>query len=243
MAIQSRAPAVLMTRPAAQSEAFVVALQERFPLVPVVISSLLVPRFLVPHLPKRKWTALIFTSQTAVEAARRMVAAGETLPTRAFCVGNRTALKAAAAGFVAISAEGDAQALVAMITAQAVQGPLLHLHGQDTRGDVGQNLCKAGVETVSEAIYTQDLCPLTAEAVALLLGPGPVLAPVFSPRSAEALARECRRIGATAALSIIAISPAAAQAFGPGDITIARQPDASAMIVAMALRMNARSKP
>jgi uroporphyrinogen-III synthase len=92
---------------------------------------------------------MIFTSETAVEAARRIVADGTVLPTRAFCVGRQTALAAASAGFDPISADGNAEALIALVTAQSPPGPLLHMHGRDTRGTVGESLQSAGIETLS----------------------------------------------------------------------------------------------
>lgn len=243
MATQSRAPTILLTRPEAQSGPFALALSERFPNSRLVSSPLLAPRYIVPHLPKRFWTALVLTSQSAVEAARRIVADGAALPVRAFCVGDQTAAAASLAGFVATSADGDSGALIALITSHRVQGPLLYLHGQDTAGRVAEGLKCAGIETVSAVAYAQDMQPLTAEAVALLCGSDPVIAPVFSPRTARALANECRRIVATAPISIIAISRAAASAFDPSEVALADRPDAKAMIDAMASRMNALSKP
>jgi uroporphyrinogen-III synthase len=182
---------------------------------------------------------MIFTSETAVEAARRIVADGAVLPTRAFCVGRQTALAAASAGFDPISADGNAEALIALVTAQSPRGPLLHMHGRDTRGTVGESLQSAGIETLSLEVYAQDLQPLSDEAAALLRHPTPVIA----PRTAQALARECNRIGIKAAITIIAISPAAATAFGAGDITIAAHPDAQSMIAAIMSRMNTKAKP
>ena len=243
MVTQSRAPVVLLTRPAAQSDRFAEALLDRFPDATIVTSPLLAPRFVLPPIPRRDWSAVIFTSQTAVEAARRIVADGTQLPARAFCVGNQTAMAAAGAGFDPLSADGDARDLVSLMVAQSSTGPMLYLHGRETRGDIAEALLRAGIETVSIVVYAQDLHPLTPEAVALLLRPDPVLAPVFSPRSADALANECTRIKAKAPLAIIAISQAAASAFGPGDITIAARPDAVSMIEATALRWKAQSKP
>ena len=243
MATQSRSPVILLTRPALQSVRFADSLLDCLPDVTVLTSPLLVPRFTSPSVPMRDWTAMIFTSETAVEAARRFVADGLVLPTRAYCVGRQTALTAASAGFDPISADGNAEDLVALITDQSPRGPLLYLHGRDTRGTVGENLNSAGIETLSLEVYAQDLQPLSAEVTALLMQPNHVIAPVFSPRAAQALARECNRIGIRAALSIVAISPAAAKAFGAGDITIAARPDAQSMIAAITSRMIAKAKP
>ena len=243
MATQSRAPVILLTRPAAQSARFAKALLAQFPNLTVVTSPLLTPRFLWPQVPDRDWTALILTSETAVEAAKRIAADGTRLPTRAYCVGSRTAAEALAAGFDALSADGDADDLLSLITTRLLPGPMLHLHGREIRGEIGERLNATGIETVSLVTYAQDLQRLSGEAEALLRRPDPVIAPVFSPRSAAALARECSRIAACAPLSIIAISPSAATAFGAGTIAIASHPDAVAMIAAIASRLNAQTKP
>ena len=243
MATQSRAPVILLTRPAAQSARLAQALLAEHPDLTILTSPLLAPRFLLPEVPDRDWTALIFTSQTAVEAARRIAADSTHLPTRAFCVGKQTAFAAASAGFDPLSADGDADALLALITSQRLPGPLLHLHGQEVRGGIAQKLENAGIDTTSLVAYAQDLQPLSSDAAALLEQPFPVLAPVFSPRSAKALAQECARIGVRAALMVIAISPAAASAFGAGDITVAAHPDAPSMITAISSRLKAQGKP
>ena len=67
----------------------------------------------------------------------------------------------------------------------------------------------------------------------LLQGDGPVIAPVFSPRSGLVLSRELARIGHRAPLHVVAISPAAAAALPPHNLTIADHPDAAAMAQAV----------
>ncbi len=242
MATQSRAPVILLTRPAAGSARFAATLRARFPDLPIITSPLLAPRFLSPNLPARDWAALIFTSETAVQAAQRIAAEGTILPHRAFCVGDQTARAARAAGFDATSAAGDAQALLPLIQSRPMPGPLLHLHGADTRGDIANRLCAAGIDTVSAVAYAQDLQQLSETAAALLTSGSPVLAPVFSPRTAQALAQECHRIGAVLPV-IVAISPAAAAPFAPHLAHIAAHPDATALLDAVALLLNAPPQP
>jgi uroporphyrinogen-III synthase len=234
MATQS---AILLTRPAAQSQRFAEALRVRVPDVVVVISPLIVPAFLTPDIPARDWTAVIFSSETAVQAARRIAADGGRLPSRAFCVGAQTARMAREAGFDAVSADGDGQALLALIQAQTPAGPLLHLCGRETRVDLAKMLSESRLETVSAVVYAQDILPLTAEATKLLLQDTPVLAPVFSPRTGAILAHELARIGARARVHVVAISPAAGEAFAPKDVTTALHPDAPSMIEAVASRL------
>lgn len=120
--------AVLLTRPEAQGARFAAALAEALGPVRLVTSPLMAPAFLVPAIPLRP-DALIFTSETGVEGYRRLAAPELSDVRRAWCVGNRTARAAEAAGLAAHSAEGDAERLIAAILAADEPGPLLHLRG------------------------------------------------------------------------------------------------------------------
>jgi uroporphyrinogen-III synthase len=228
MASQSRAHRILLTRPADQGRRFADDLRGRFgAAVEIAASPLLAPRFLVPVLPAGRFDAVVFTSETAVRAA----AALTDLPRRAFAVGDRTARAARTAGFDAISASGDASALLDLLLAQR-PGRMLHLHGQETRGDIVEILRKAGVQAEGAVVYLQDPQPLTALAQVWLNGDHPVIAPLFSPRTA-ALFSATR---ATAPLWLVALSPAvdlAATLPAVRRVTAAR-PDAQAMLDAVA---------
>ena len=233
MAIQSRRPTLLLTRPAAQSQRFAHQLQDRLGDVPVVISPLMQTVFHQPALPTLPFTAVILTSETGVQAAGRL---GASLPRLAFCVGNRTADAATAAGFEARSADGDVHALAALILSSGVEGPLLHLRGKDSAGNLAETLTNGGLETQSLVIYTQTAQALTAEAVALFDAPGPIVAPVFSPRSAALLAEALPQTR-SAPLWIAAISPAAAEVahrMNPARLITAAHPDGENMLQAVA---------
>ena len=227
MAAQSFAPVVLLTRPAAQSARFAETLRERVPGLHTVISPLITPTILSPVLPDKPWQGVILTSETGAQAAGRLKAA---LPPLAFCVGDRTALAASAAGFTPLSAQGDAEALLALILSKAGR-PLIHLRGREARGDLAKRLSAHGIETDEAVVYAQEEQPLTAEAVALLQGQAPVLAPVFSPRTAEILLAECRRIGVAAPLTLACLSPAVFAAAGdfPVRRVVAAEPNAESM--------------
>ena len=239
MTAQSHPPVILLTRPADPSARFATALRARFPDLHIVTSPLIAPTFPLVSLPGRKWTAVIFTSETAVQAAKRIAADGHTLPELAFCVGDQTAQTAQAAGFQALSAQGDGATLLAFIQAQSLRGPMLYLHGRETRLDIAERLESSGIETFSCLTYAQNAQPLTAEATALLHAPSAILAPVFSPRTGQILAQECARIGATAPLHVVAISAAAGAAFPQANLTLTCRPDATAMLAAIALRLDA----
>ncbi len=232
-------PVILLTRPAGQSDRFAQALRERFPSVDIVISPLIAPSFPPITLPDRRCSAIIFTSETAVQAAKRIVADGADLPELAFCVGDQTARAARATGFQAQSAQGDASDLIALIQAAAVVGPMLYLHGRDTRGDLPKHLESRGIETYSCLAYAQNEQPLTVAATAVLCAKRPVIAPVFSARSGQILARECARIAAKAPLHVVAISPAAGAVFSQTTVSYAARPDTLAMLAAIAQQLDA----
>lgn len=239
MAPQSRALPVLLTRPEAQGDRFAAMLRERFgDAVEILSSPLLAPVFLTPDLPKGDHAAVILTSETGVQAARRLLSR-HALPELALCVGDRTAQAARAAGFRARSASGDADALLAMILADPPHGPLLHLHGRETRGDLAARLAAAGCRVDAVTVYAQEPQPLSAQARALLDGDGPVVAPLFSPRTAQLFAATAPH---RAALWVAALSPAVAAALG--DLPVARlvvapRPDAADLIGIMAPLMQA----
>ncbi len=237
MAKQSRPPCFLLTRPAAQSDRFAAMLQSRFGAVTVIDSPLIAPVYLTPPLPAGPFSALIFTSEAGVEGYRRRSAEGALAVQNAFCVGDRTALAAREAGLTAVSAGGDAAALMALIADQAKPGQLLYLHGQDVRVDLAEVLRSAGIETVSAVVYRQDAQPLTPEARQALHQPDPLIVPLFSPRTARLFAQALGADPVFAPLDIVAMSPAVAaelDGLHARSLHIAHHPDAVAMLDAIA---------
>lgn len=230
MTPQSRAIPVLLTRPRAQGDRFAAALADRFGAALVLHASpLIAPQFLDPVLAQRPYTALILTSETGALSASRTAG----LPARAYCVGDRTAATAQSLGLSALSAQGDAAALVALIRASGEAGPLLHLRGLDARGHIAATLTAAGVPTYDAITYDQRPCLLTPEARALLGGTDPIILPLFSPRTAEILAAQGPF---RAPLWVAALSPAvatAASVLSPARLTIADAPNADALLTAI----------
>ncbi|WP_045388349.1 uroporphyrinogen-III synthase [Falsirhodobacter sp. alg1] len=213
---QCRAP-ILLTRPAAQSAAFLRMLGD----VPAVISPLTEPVVLSAHLPDA--AAVIFTSGTAIAAL------GNVRPARrAWCVGDRTAELAREAGYEARSAAGNADDLVAAILASGDSGPLLHVRGRASHGNVAQRLSDAGCTTHEAVVYDMRPVPLSQAARDLLQQAGPVIVPLFSPAGAVRLAKE---LGAPlASLYLACLSGAVAQrAPAAAQTLIAARPDAAAM--------------
>jgi uroporphyrinogen-III synthase len=234
---------VLVTRPFPEARAFAAALTRRFgPRVRPILAPLMATEHLSPTLPPGRFAGVIFTSAAAVEAALSM---GADLPKDAWCVGRKTADRAAAAGFNARSADGDADALVAAILADPPQGRLLHLRGEDVRGEVAERLTSAGTETFSLTVYRQIARPLPPEGVALLGTLGPVILPVFSPRSA-ALFRAAMPGGSRATLVLVAMSNTVAEAALPIPhlaLVTASGPTAEAMLDACGKALEMASLP
>lgn len=233
---------VLLTRPKAQSQAFARALEERFgPGARPVIAPLMEVEPLAPPLPDGPFAGVIFTSANAVAAAGAL----GPLPRLAWCVGDKTAQAARSAGFAARSAGGDAEALVAAILADPPAGRLLHLRGQETRGEVAERLVSAGIETLSLTVYRQVAQPLSDAGGAILATPGPVVVPLFSPESARRLVAELTAPPA-AALRLVAMSAAVAEVVKGIDhagLWVAGRPDAAAMLDAVGLALVGAAAP
>ena len=224
-------PTVLLTRPETQSLRFAADLRRRFGPVSVVLSPVLriVPRR--GPVPLADVAAVVLTSENG---ARALAAAADVAGMRAYCVGDRTAKVATAAGMRAVSARGDADDLVALVAAERPGGRVLFAHGAETRGRVAERLRAAGVAVDSVVLYDRAEQPPTAGARALLDGAAPVVLPVFSPRSAALAARmaACAR----APLWLAALSPAVDAAWtgpAPARRVVADRPDAKALLDAM----------
>lgn len=231
MAGQSHAPRILLTRPAVQSLRFARDLRAAVPMpLRITISPLMTPVLLPDAVPVDHVAALIFTSETGVQA---YAAQPLRIAPMAFCVGDRTARAARALGLRVLSADGDAEALIALIRAQPPAGPLLHLRGKDARGDIAPRLTAAGVQTGAAIVYDQQPCPLTPAALRLLRGSDPVILPLFSPRSARLFAASAEP---AAPLRVVAISRAVADAIDTAfaaDVVTAQHPTSDAMLAAI----------
>ncbi len=221
-------PTILITRPEPGAGHFIAALKG-VPGgdLPVIVSPVLAiePQGALPDLDGVRW--LIFTSQHGVFRYAELTARRD-IP--AYAVGDATARAAEAEGMRAISCAGDARDLLARIRGDGARGPMLHLRGAHAAADVAGALRGAGIEAAEAVIYAQRTLPLSEAARACLAGTAPVIAPVFSPRSAAQLLKD----GAPRApLVIVAISPAAADRVPQGaaaSVIVADRPDAAGML-------------
>jgi len=205
-------PVLLLTRPAAQSARFLAQCEEAFGApVDAVIAPMIeiVPRGAPVDL--SPFAGVIFTSENAVTALGRNAGAEGM---RAWCVGRRTANAAAQSGFDALSAEGAAEDLIALVLRQRPAGALLHLCGAHVAADVAGRLSECGVPTEARVIYDQVPQLLPEAARRLLEGSGRrVVLPLFSPRSARLLRREVPE--PSMCVRPLALSAQVAAAWGP----------------------------
>lgn len=151
----------------------------------------------------------------------------------AYCVGAQTTQAARNAGWDARHLGNTADQLVDQIIELAPSGPLTHLCGTHTRGDVAPRLSMAGIETTQIAIYDQALQPLSDQAIAALDRENPVILPLFSPRTARQFKKQLNE-GVT--LHLIALSPAVAHEIlekNTKPVHICAEPTRKAMIEAV----------
>lgn len=218
-------PVLLLTRPHAASERFAARLRQDGLQFRAVISPLFTVEVTGPLPDVSLARGLIFTSANGVMAWQAL--GGRTdLPV--FAVGPATARAAEEAGMRAQDGGGSAEELTRQILADRPTAPLVHLHGTHVRGDIAARLSAAGIPCTGAAIYDQPPCPLNAEARAALYGQVPVVAPVFSPRTGELLAKEC----AKAPLLVAAMSQAVVNALSPlhkRKLKVAQRPESEAM--------------
>jgi uroporphyrinogen-III synthase len=195
------------------------------------------PVFTIEALPAEipEFDALAFTS---ANGARQFASLSSRRDVPVFCVGARTAEEAREAGFSSVtSADGDANALAALITRQlSKQSRLLHAGNEDSRGDVAGQMRAKG--------YAASFLPIF-RAVARA-APGPVLAEhiagkaafdvvlIHSPRGASILASFAA--GSSTKFNIVAISGAAATPLGmlARRTEIAAAPNEQALLSALA---------
>lgn len=179
-------PILLLTRPDRASRGLLKALSDAGIRAKTSIISPLIEIVYAGRLPKMQaYRGLIFTSAHGVEAYRR---AGGPHRSVCFAVGTATAQAARQAGFHPVTGDGDAERLIAEILALQTEGPLLHLRGRHGRGDVARRLTLGGIETDEIVLYDQVAKDMSTEAQTALSGNQPVVAPLFSPRTAELFA-------------------------------------------------------
>ncbi len=230
-------PTVLITRPDPYGAEFAATLraQPGGDLAMVLSPALRIEaRGAVPDLTGLRW--LIFTSRNGV---RYFAAGSERRDIPVYAVGDATADEARSIGMDAISCGGDARDLLARIEADKARGPMLHLRGAHAAADIAGALNDAGMVVGEAVLYSQQPAPLSDAARACLMGNAPVIAPVFSPRSAAAVFEGS---APAAPVVVLAISAAAAARVPEGaarTVLVADRPDTVGMLRAWPLALAA----
>ncbi|WP_338050187.1 uroporphyrinogen-III synthase [Rhodovibrio sodomensis] len=175
---------MLVTRPRADSEELVGALQARGhdaliePLLDVQVRDVAVDVSDVQ--------ALLITSANGVRA---FAALSDARDLRVLTVGQASAEAARKAGFVGVeSADGDAEALADLAIARLdpADGPLYHAAGTVTAGALQTRLTAAGFEVRRTPLYEAVPAARLSEATRTALGDGALDAALFfSPRTAK----------------------------------------------------------
>lgn len=216
-------PTLLLTRPESQSKAFLISCEKAAGRrLPAIISPVLSIRHTGELPDLDNYATIIFTSGNGVKSALKTVSlSGRRVAT----VGQRTAELAQSAGANATSLGDDVEAFLCAVDKLA--GPVLLCRGTHTRGNLAERLRQAGLSVDEAVIYDQEALPLSVAARSLLAGDMPVIAPVFSPRTASLLAG----YGVIRApITVIAMSRNVADAWkGPGKIVVADTPTSEAM--------------
>ncbi|WP_319545834.1 uroporphyrinogen-III synthase [Ruegeria conchae] len=195
-----------MTRPRAASDRFVAQLPDHIrSQVAVIHSPLLRIEPLEVAVEFGDSAGLIFSSANGVNAAA-LLNVDRSLP--AYCVGPATTQAAQNAGWDAQMRGATAEGLVANLLKLRPRSPLLHLRGEHSRGNLAERLTESGLTTREQPIYRQQLLPLSDEASQAAEDNQPIIAPLFSPRTARHFADVW---AGSAPLWLAAISEAAAE--------------------------------
>lgn len=233
MALQSR-PLLILTRPAYAATRFAEEARVRLGAdLPVLIAPLMAPVFFRPTLSGGVPEGVIFTSETGVAGLSALV----DWRVKAICVGPLTAKVAQANGWPATAIGGDAERLLAALTAQRPKGHWIHARGRDAAGALASRLAETGMAITEAVVYAQEPRPMPADLRAVFQGETPLLLPIFSPRSGRLLIEALGDLrSVTAPLYISAISPAAAatvSGLAASSIEIAASPDGPGMLDAL----------
>lgn len=219
---------ILVTRPAPQAGQTAARLQQRFGADAVVAPMLEIAHLPFDPIDPAGIAAVAVTSARAVEAvcARPEWAELSRLPV--YCVGERSAASARAAGAGrAVAAEGTAEGLVRLIAAEAPQGTILYLAGQERSADLAGMLADAGISCRMVEVYGARPAGGLPPGIAADLQAGRIdWVLVYSRRSAETLARALARLDGLPPLRFACLSRNVAEPLRRfGAVHIAASPD------------------
>jgi uroporphyrinogen-III synthase len=187
------------------------------------------------RIPDEPFQAVLVTSGNAVRALQARPVTPFPVATPLLAVGDRTALEARRAGFVAArSAGGALDDLVALASAHLspADGPLLYAAGDERAGDVAARLSALGFDVETVILYRAEARAKLARVAEAALRERRVDGILFySPRSASAFAAALRAAGLAPlsdAVACFCISAQTAEPVAPiakGSVLVAEQPD------------------
>ena len=196
---------LLLTRPDAQSRRVLAEVQE---VLGDDVAHLIAPVLQIETrdvaVNPDAYAGMILTSVNGVAAAPDLTGR------QVHCVGARTAEAAEARGALRGVQAPDAERLIERLLGAGVTGPLLHLRGEHARGSIAQVLSSTGIDTHEAVVYSQVAQDLSPDALRLIEGDGPLILPLYSPRSAR-LVGEAAQPGER--VHVIALSAAVAQEY------------------------------
>lgn len=218
---------ILLTRPQRQAKEFARRISRWISTGTRVVISPLLEIIELPGQPD--WQGFAGAIFSSVHGVRPPPSTG--LP--AYCVGPRVTAAAQTAGWNAHQMGGTAEELVAKMHELHPSGPLLHLHGRHTRGDVAKRLTDMGLPVRGQCVYDQRLLGLNRDAQSALNGENPCIVPLFSPRTARQFAAEGK---VSCPLHLVLISNAVADELADlprQSCIVAQSPDAASMEAAL----------
>ncbi|PZX19005.1 uroporphyrinogen-III synthase [Palleronia aestuarii] len=213
------APPLILSRPEAQSRRF--ALEARRAGID---GAILISPVLQVHLDP---PAALPPGDLVLSSVHGVAAARDLSGRRVWAVGAATARAALAAGADLQQTAPDIAALATLLLAARPER-VVHLRGTHVAGSLIEDLSAAGIRAEGITVYDQAARRIS-DAARRAIAAGPVLLPLFSPRSAALLGAEVD--GPPVAARVLAISAAAARAWPwPGEVRIAARPDGRAML-------------
>ncbi len=225
------APAILLTRPVEGSKRFAEALRNALGSdVKIVISPLTKIEFLEGALELDNLSKLIFTSINGVRAYARHC---DRRDIPCYTVGDATAAYADSIGLRATSCHGNAQDLIARILADGERGPVLHIRGRHSRGEVALSLRNAGCKAEETILYRQIGQTLNNAAVSLFQAKTPVIVPLFSPRGAEQFVQQYHGGAPVLVVAMSAVVAQVARELDALHIVTAQSPNKNSMLEAI----------
>ncbi|MEL6689488.1 MAG: uroporphyrinogen-III synthase [Pseudomonadota bacterium] len=224
------APLCLVTRPEPEATRFAAALGDRFG-VETLLAPVIDVSVISVSVKLDRFAGVILTSANGARSLERLTVPRE-MP--CFAVGEKTASVAQSLGYSARAMGGDAEGLIAELIASQPKTPLLHLRGEQSRGDVASRLSEAGLACEEIVVYQQDEQEWPAETFNALASHPTLILPLFSPRSAQIVSS---RMGNCEGIWPVALSAAVAKEVklpGARPTVVSASPTEAAMMDAIA---------